>query len=104
MRSPALIERILPECPATAAAENPGRSVVATSAVASPSASTGHAYDKPYWTTEGLGDTCWISLSGSDSVAVLDTTTGEELAYREVGDHPQRVRHGYVPEALVDTW
>lgn len=65
---------------------------------------TGHTYLKPYWTTEGLDDTCWISLSGSDAVAVIDTNTGEELAYREVGDHPQRVRHGYVPEALVATW
>ncbi|HVK27938.1 MAG TPA: serine/threonine protein kinase [Nocardioides sp.] len=67
-------------------------------------ATTGHTYLKPYWTTEGRHDTCWISLSGSDAVAVIDTETGEELAYREVGDHPQRVRHGYVPEALVDTW
>ena len=65
---------------------------------------TGHTYLKPYWTTEGLGDTCWISLSGSDAVAVLDTETGEELAYREVGDHPQRVRHGYVPESVLATW
>lgn len=65
---------------------------------------TGHAYLKPYWTTEGLSDTCWISLSGSDAVAVLDPSTGEELAYLAVGDHPQRVRHGYVPEALAATW
>ncbi len=65
---------------------------------------TGHSYGKPYWTTEGLGDTCWISLSESDSVAVLDTRNGEELAYLPVGDHPQRVRHGYVPERVVATW
>lgn len=67
-------------------------------------ASTGHAYLKPYWTTEGLDDTCWISLSGSDAVAVLDTETGKELAFRDVGNHPQRVRHGYVSEALAQTW
>ncbi len=65
---------------------------------------TGHDYGKPYWTTEGLGDTCWISLSESDAVAVLDTNTGEELAYRQVGNHPQRVRHGYVTEALIAEW
>lgn len=67
-------------------------------------ATTGHDYGKPYWTTEGLGDTCWISLSESDSVAVIDTNTGEELAFRAVGNHPQRVRHGYVEELLIDEW
>jgi hypothetical protein len=35
-------------------------------------ATTGHSYGKPYWTTEGLNNTCWISLSADDSVAVLD--------------------------------
>ena len=65
---------------------------------------TGHDYGKPYWTTEGLSDTCWISLSESDSVAVLDTDTGEELAFRAVGNHPQRIRHGYVEELLIADW
>jgi hypothetical protein len=66
--------------------------------------STGHSYGKPYWTTEGLGGTCWISLSEADSVAVLDTTTKKEIAYFGVGDHPQRVRHGVVREQLVRSW
>ena len=62
---------------------------------------TGHSYGKPYWTTEGLDNTCWISLSEADSVAVLDFETKKELAYLPVGDHPQRVRHGFVPEAAL---
>jgi hypothetical protein len=62
---------------------------------------TGKSYGKPYWTTEGLQDTCWISLSEADSVAVLDVKTKKQLAYLPVGDHPQRVRHGVLPERLV---
>lgn len=65
---------------------------------------TGHSYGKPYWTTEGLGDTCWISLSEDDALAVLDTRTGKELAYRKVGNHPQRIRHGYVSRRLISEW
>jgi len=65
---------------------------------------TGHSYAKPYWTTEGLKNTCWISLSDSDAVAVLDFKTGKELAFLPVGDHPQRVRHGFVPESVVKKW
>lgn len=65
---------------------------------------TGHGYKKPYWSVEGLRDTCWISLSDSDAVAVIDFKTGDELAYLRVGDHPQRVRHGFVPESVVRSW
>ena len=65
---------------------------------------TGHDYAKPYWSTEGLNDTCWISLSETDSLAVLNFKTKKELTFLPVGNHPQRVRHGLVPEAVVATW
>ena len=65
---------------------------------------TDHTYLKPYWTTEGPNDTCWVSLSGSDAVAVLDTRMHEELAYLDVGNHPQRIRLGSVPERVVAGW
>ena len=64
---------------------------------------TGHSYGKPYWTVEGMNDTCWISLSAEDAVAVLDVNTKKELAYLPVGDHPQRVRHGVVPAKVLRT-
>jgi len=64
-------------------------------------ASTGHSYGKPYWTTEGMGNTCWVSLSADDSVAVLDFGKKKELAYLAVGDHPQRIRHGLVSNKVL---
>ena len=65
-------------------------------------ATTGHSYGKPYWTTEGAGDTCWVSLSEDDAVAVLDFTTKQQVAYLGVGDHPQRIRQGVITPAVVD--
>jgi hypothetical protein len=65
---------------------------------------TGHDYLKPYWTTEGPHGTCWVSLSESDAVAVLDVRRRREVAYLAVGDHPQRVRHGVVREVVVAGW
>ena len=51
---------------------------------------------KPYWSTNGLDGTCWVSWSGDDEVSVLAYPDGEELARVPVGDHPQRIRLGVV--------
>jgi hypothetical protein len=66
-----------------------------------PPAGTDGKYTKPYWSTEAPHNRCWVSLSGSDAVAVFDFATKEEVAYLAVGDHPQRIRHGAIVASLV---
>jgi hypothetical protein len=61
-------------------------------------------YLKPYWTTEGPSNTCWISLSGNDAVAVIDLAKKREIAWIKVGDHPQRVRNGTVAPSVERAW
>ena len=61
----------------------------------------GREYSKPYWATEGPGNTCWMSMSGSDLVTVIDFGTEKVVAEVPVGDHPQRVREGTVRERIL---
>ena len=75
------------------------------------SAGAPRKYLKPYWAGNGYGNTCWVSMSGSDMVVVLDFATGKVRAEVPVGDpqhklgqplgHPQRVRPGVVAAALL---
>ena len=59
-------------------------------------------YSKPYWAVEGPGNTCWMSMSGSDLVTIISFDTEEVIAEVPVGYHPQRVRPGAIPETIVD--
>ncbi|MEU9237699.1 YncE family protein [Streptomyces subrutilus] len=55
--------------------------------------------DKPYWATvDGDGSACVISESGSDRVTAIDFATGTKRVSVPVGDHPQRIRIGHVPD------
>ena len=54
--------------------------------------------------TDAEGNPIRYSSSLLPGGAVLDPNTGEEVAYFGVGDHPQRIRQGVVPETLVGSW
>ncbi|WP_239152421.1 YncE family protein [Virgisporangium aliadipatigenens] len=54
---------------------------------------------KPYWATvSGDGQSCVISEAGADVVTVISFATGRKVLSVPVGDHPQRVRIGKVPQ------
>ena len=53
---------------------------------------------KPYWVTPSAdGRSCYISWSGSDRISKISYAHRADHADAcAVGDHPQRVRNGYV--------
>lgn len=57
---------------------------------------------KPYWVTQSWdGDSCYISWAGSDKISKISYRTGRITQSVKVGDHPQRIRNGYVLKSLV---
>jgi len=53
--------------------------------------------EKPYWATQsGDGQDCFVSWSGSDRISAIDYDTGRQVDAIQVGDHPQRMRLGFV--------
>jgi YVTN family beta-propeller protein len=56
----------------------------------------------PYWATNSPdGLYCFVSLSGSDAISVIDYNAGTEVKVVPVGKFPQRSRLGRVPEHLL---
>lgn len=59
--------------------------------------------EKPYWVTSNkAGDRCYVSWSGTDQMSVISYATGKEIARVNVGDHPQRIREGFVPAGWMN--
>ncbi len=57
---------------------------------------------KPYWVTPSHdGKYCYISWSGSDSVSRISYRRQRIVSTTKVGDHPQRVRNGFIRTAYV---
>ena len=57
---------------------------------------------KPYWVTPSHGGRyCYISWSGTDELSRISYRTGRIDRTVPVGDHPQRVRNGFVARDLV---
>lgn len=53
--------------------------------------------EKPYWVvTDKTGDHCFVSWSATDQVSVINYHSAKEVARIDVGDHPQRVREGFL--------
>lgn len=57
---------------------------------------------KPYWVTPSAdGRQCYISWSGTDAVSAISYRTRRIVRTVPVGDHPQRIRNGFVSASLV---
>jgi hypothetical protein len=53
--------------------------------------------EKPYWATPSRdGRYCFVSWSGTDAISAISYETGRQVARVRVGDHPQRMRLGFV--------
>jgi YVTN family beta-propeller protein len=56
----------------------------------------------PYWaTTSPDGSLCFVSLSGDDSVAVIDYASASQRKVIPVGKFPQRSRLGKLPASVI---
>jgi hypothetical protein len=59
--------------------------------------------EKPYWVTPSWdGKHCYISWSGSDTVSKISYRKARIVKTKKVGDHPQRIRNGFIRRAFLD--
>jgi len=56
----------------------------------------------PYWaTTSPDGKRCFVSISGDNTVSVIDFEAPAQIKVVPVGKFPQRSRLGRVPESVL---
>ncbi|MGA8845915.1 MAG: serine/threonine protein kinase [Nocardioides sp.] len=58
--------------------------------------------EKPYWVTPSWdGKYCYISWSGTDDVSRISYRTARIVDTVDVGNHPQRIRNGFIQKRFV---
>ncbi len=58
--------------------------------------------EKPYWVTPSWdGKYCYISWSGTDTISRISYRKARIVDTIEVGNHPQRIRNGFIRKAFV---
>ncbi len=58
--------------------------------------------EKPYWVTPSAdGRYCYISWSGTDDVSRISYRTARIVDTIDVGNHPQRIRNGFIKKSFV---
>jgi DNA-binding beta-propeller fold protein YncE len=58
---------------------------------------------KPYWVTQSWnGKHCLISWAGSDKISKISYRTAKIVRSVAVGDHPQRIRNGFLKTSYVE--
>jgi DNA-binding beta-propeller fold protein YncE len=56
----------------------------------------------PYWATNSPdGQYCFVSMSGDDTISVIDYEAAEQVTVVPVGDFPQRSRLGRIAESVA---
>lgn len=58
--------------------------------------------EKPYWsTTSADGKRCYVSWSGTDEISIISYKKRKQIAKIPVGNHPQRIRTGFVRKTFT---
>lgn len=58
--------------------------------------------EKPYWVTPSWdGKYCYISWAGTDDISRISYRRARIVDTLDVGNHPQRIRNGFIKKSFV---